>query len=337
MHTSAKFTWLLAACCAGPALAQPAAGVQVYGLIDTNIDHRSHDSLTRMGNSGLSGSRLGFRGQEALGQGLQLIFALEHGLNTDDGTAADPSRFFNRMSFVGLETGSQRVTVGRQYTSIFDSLARIVPLKYALTYEPFTVLLGNVRNDNSIKYRANIGAGSAQVHYAFGESAESKSASAAYGAALNLRHEKLSGAVFFDQQNGAWQSGAYAKNQKYGLGAAYDFTARLSATAGVRFGKNQDRLGVTSQKDKFYWAGISYQLTQPLKLAAAYYRNDFKLRAGAPTSVTAEQLSLQAVYGLSKRTDLYAAISKSNHASINFAQIDVRGQRAYALGVRHAF
>lgn len=338
MHPLAKASCLVAACCGGSALAQSAAGMQIYGVIDTHVEHRNNDSLTRMSNSGLSGSRLGFRGQETLGwQNTKLIFNLEHGLNTDDGTAADPKKFFNRLSFIGLETAAQRITVGRQYTSMFDSLARILPLKYSLTYEPFTVLLGNLRNDNSIKYRVSSGANSAQIHYSFGESSESKSANAAYGATVNLKAKKLSMALFFDKQNGNWQSGSYTKNQKYGLGAAYDFSPTLNVSAGIRIARNQNPQGADSQKDRFYWAGVNYQISQPLRVGAAYYRNDFKMRAGVASDVTAEQISLQAVYSLSKKTDLYAAVSKSQNANINFAQFDSHGQQAYAIGLRHIF
>jgi predicted porin len=65
----------------------------------------------------LSGSRLGFRGEEALGNGLKAIFTLEYSLNIDDnsGVGNTTSGLQARQQFVGLSGGFGAITLGRQY------------------------------------------------------------------------------------------------------------------------------------------------------------------------------------------------------------------------------
>lgn len=73
-----------------PAHAQ--SNVTAYGVIDTLVTRIHADGLpatTRMDTSGLLASRIGFRGREDLGGGASANFALELGLNGDDGTGGD--------------------------------------------------------------------------------------------------------------------------------------------------------------------------------------------------------------------------------------------------------
>lgn len=79
----------LAVISAGQAMAQ--STVTVYGLLDegivhtTNADAAGH-SITKMPSlTGSFPSRIGFRGTEDLGGGLQAVFTLEAGLLLDTG------------------------------------------------------------------------------------------------------------------------------------------------------------------------------------------------------------------------------------------------------------
>lgn len=71
-------------------------------------------SRTELRNSGLSSSRLGFRGVEDLGNGLSASFWLEGALNNDDGTgAASGALNFQRRSTVSLAGSFGEVRLGR--------------------------------------------------------------------------------------------------------------------------------------------------------------------------------------------------------------------------------
>ncbi|QNN59093.1 porin [Diaphorobacter ruginosibacter] len=322
----------------------------VYGIIDTNLEYLNNQAkegggkanLLRMGNSGLQGPRVGFRGSEDLGNGLKAIFTLEHGFNSDTGTPADAARFFNRGSFMGLETKEHRVTLGRQYTSIFDALLFIAPLAYSGAYEPFSPLLGNLRNDNSVKYRFNMAGLQAQAHYAFGEQTSSKSANAAYGGFVSYVQNGWNATIVADQQNGADVNGAHSRARKLAVAAAYQLNPALRLSAGYRWGQNKSDTGVTALRDDFWWLGANYQFANPFSLSVAYYQDNVKTRNGAGDQPTTRQLTVQGIYALSKRTDLYAAAAHSRNAGLNFAALSTlaagsKSQSGISLGVRHRF
>lgn len=342
-----KMTALAFAAAALAPAAWAQSQVTLYGIIDTNIEYLTHTpkgggsgSLVRMGNSGLQGPRLGFRGAEDLGGGLKAIFTLEHGFNSDTGTNADTTRFFNRGAFVGLENAHHRVTLGRQYTSLFDGLLYATPLAYSGAYEPFSPLLGGLRNDNSVKYRFNMAGWGAQLHYAFGEQASSKSSNAAWGGNVSYGSKQLNVALAYDQQNGLDVNGAHPLARKTALGGAYQLTPELRLSTGYRWGQNKSAIGTVTQRDDFWWLGVNYRATGTLTLSAAYYQQNIKTGLGNPADP--KQLTLQAIYALSKRTDLYASLAHAKNAGVNFAATSTLGanansQSGAAMGIRHRF
>jgi predicted porin len=96
-----------------------AQNVTIYGVADAYVQHARGDaSLTRVQSGGLSGSRLGFRGNEDLGGGLRAFFTIESGINLDDGTNGQGA-FWGRQALVGLGTPYGQVSLGRQYGSLF--------------------------------------------------------------------------------------------------------------------------------------------------------------------------------------------------------------------------
>ena len=123
------------------ALAAPAAvfaqapTVQLYGRINTGYDNYSATGSTAgttaagvtsdfKGRSRIfdSGSRLGVRGTENLGNGLSAVFQIENGVNIDSGdnngqsgvANASTGFFASRDSYLGLQGNWGRVTFGRQ-------------------------------------------------------------------------------------------------------------------------------------------------------------------------------------------------------------------------------
>ena len=109
---------LLAGMGASAAMAQ--SNVTVYGLLDTGLVHVTNvnaagDSVTKMPSlTGSFPSRIGFRGVEDLGGGLQVVFTLESGLALDTGTSQQGNRLFGRQASVGLKGAFGTVTLGRQ-------------------------------------------------------------------------------------------------------------------------------------------------------------------------------------------------------------------------------
>jgi predicted porin len=108
---------------AGAAMAQ--SSVTLYGLIDENIGKDVGSTAKRMGQG--ASSRLGFRGVEDLGGGMQAFFQIEHRftpyngqINPGNATAGVPGKtFWQARSYVGLRGGFGDVRLGREYNAAF--------------------------------------------------------------------------------------------------------------------------------------------------------------------------------------------------------------------------
>ncbi|MBK6472077.1 MAG: porin [Betaproteobacteria bacterium] len=88
------------------------SSVTLFGIVDLTARSVKNDtSQKRLDGSGLSSSRLGFRGIEDLGGGLKAGFWLEGALNPDDGNASGFN--FQRRSTVSLMGGFGEIRLGR--------------------------------------------------------------------------------------------------------------------------------------------------------------------------------------------------------------------------------
>ena len=121
----------VAALASGAAFAQ--SNVTIYGIMDVGVSSYSADSVknydgkgnnlksarnTGVYSDGYTSSRLGFKGEEALGNGLKAVFQLESAISQDDKDARWGS---TRQAFVGLTSSSfGTVKLGTQ-SSLSDS------------------------------------------------------------------------------------------------------------------------------------------------------------------------------------------------------------------------
>lgn len=92
------------------------AQVTVYGVLDqalrtTKLDGGTSESTMVSGS--YHTSRIGFKGEEDLGNGTKLSFTLEGKLDGKDGTVGGGDNFFNREASVSLTTNVGTVTLGR--------------------------------------------------------------------------------------------------------------------------------------------------------------------------------------------------------------------------------
>jgi predicted porin len=133
------------------ALAQ-ASNVQIYGRANLGVDnYQATGSSTGAGEFKSrmrvfdQGSRLGVRGSEDLGGGLKALFQIESGVNIDSGTSttqagsanASAGTFASRDSYVGLEGGFGRVTLGRQNAWYVNGVVEQTNANYVNVGLPF--------------------------------------------------------------------------------------------------------------------------------------------------------------------------------------------------------
>lgn len=150
------------------ALAQ--SQLQVYGVVDMAVSaYRAEGAGTRtmLTAGGNQASRLGFRGREDLGGGMEAGFDLESGLNTDTGggqatnTNNQPSGnvsgglTFNRKSYLYLQSKLGQLRLGRDYTPGFWNLFAYDPFRNGVGIGGFSTYGGGptvFRASNSVGY-----------------------------------------------------------------------------------------------------------------------------------------------------------------------------------------
>jgi len=176
----------VASVASGAAFAQ--TNVTMYGIADAGYIYSQGDGVLGVGTnkfsgiqSGLlSGSRLGFRGEEALGNGLKAVFTLEYSLNIDNNSGVGSTGGLNaRQQFVGLAGGFGQIALGRQYSPGYMATVNNDPAGGA-AFEPqsyMTAQAGNTitpnsgaRWDNALTYTTpNWGGFTGKAIYSFGE------------------------------------------------------------------------------------------------------------------------------------------------------------------------
>lgn len=109
-------------CTHGVAATDPSTGfVSLYGLLDTSLEitNPGNGWTPRMDSGAYRGSRVGLRGSEPIGDGTSIVFTLENGFGTTDGTFQTPGVLFNRQAWIGANGAWGEVRFGRQYSPIY--------------------------------------------------------------------------------------------------------------------------------------------------------------------------------------------------------------------------
>jgi predicted porin len=307
--------------------------VKIYGVADAGIvlERGGPAGSAQNVSSGVaSGSRLGFKGKEDLGDGLSAFFVLENGYNMDTGTAGQGGRLFGRQAVVGLSGAAGSVSLGRQYAPYYKAVRDIV--------DPFcTGLAGNAQNlfptftrvDNSVEYQTPKWNGvSADVLYGAGEAAGDAAKNRTIGASATYDAGPLT-LVLVHHQQGDPTGTAHSRNTM--LGGRYRFGA---VTAHAAYARNRDVLGNAS-RDAL--VGVAVQAGVGRVLASlVVHRDDFGREAHA------HQAAIGYEYSLSRRTDLYAAyghiVNRDGAAyRVGNATDNGSGTTGVNLGVRHVF
>jgi predicted porin len=340
---------------AGTSLAQ--TSVTVYGLVDMAVVRESGGtagSVTKLTSGVASGSRLGFKGSEELGNGLAAIFLLENGFQADTGAMGQGGLLFGRQAYVGLRSDAGTVTLGRQYTPQYLAVAAVDPFGSGMAGDTKNLMTatGNSasRMDNAIKYQSPQYAGfSAEAVYGAGEVAGDSDAGRQLGAGLAYARGPLTLKLAHHHRD---NNSATVKN----LGSARNTVATAVYDAGFMkfhgaYGVDQGvnsalprnsaspyGVAVTPSTDsRVALLGATVPFGRHVWLASWIHKDDRAAR-----NQDATQVALGYRYLLSKRTDLYVAaahLRNRNGAAytVGSAIEAGTGNRAVNLGMRHNF
>ncbi len=362
----------VAALASGAAFAQ--SNVQVYGVADFGLavngsfDGATKGQATRFDSGIASGSRLGFKGTEDLGNGLKALFNFEMGLNLDDGTSAQ-GRTFGRQSYVGLTGGFGTAIAGRIYTPHYTLMAQIDPFGlgtagrannlFAVGYDPIRV--NNTAayvspNFNGFTVTAAYGTNALDNQESLSGNAKKQGRLFAIApvytngpltVGLNYHQAKLQSdatvaAGAFDPVTGTFAAGTAVaavdgKLSSTTLAGKYDFG--VLALSGAYSTNKIEANGTDIDKMRNWLIGVSAPIGAKVVLKASYNTLKDKLNDNAD----AKQFAIGADYLLSKRTKLYTAYSKiSNDDNAAYAVQHASGgglnnESQFNLGINHSF
>ncbi|MEJ7928814.1 porin [Ramlibacter sp. AN1015] len=361
-ETCMKKTLIALAAFAAAGAASAQSSVTLFGIVDAAVTIGRGDAtdFTGLTTNGYNSSRLGFRGVEDLGGGLQASFWLEAGIETDTGlgqatnetnlasgtgaaVAGRQGLTFNRRSTISLAGGFGELRVGRDYTPAFWNFTVFDPfgtngvgtnqayLGYAAAYGPTAV-----RASNSIGYflPRNIGGFYGQAQYHFGEQSGAVAGIGeddgnGYGLRLGYAAGPFDVAIAYGNTElaaGDRTNLNVAGAWNFGMAKVVAQYSRTESDAAGAFDVNGWMLGATAPVG----AG---------EIRASYGQTEVDGGGDA----RGRKLALGYVHNLSKRTAVYTTIARvRNDGGASFgiggAAAGVNGDATgFDLGVRHSF
>src|SRR5574337_1820749 len=355
---------------AGAASAQ--SSVTVFGVVDESINYIENKNAAGAKNKSwylaanqLNSNRLGFRGVEDLGGGLQAGFWLEAGMNNGtgfagggsgqvsngDSTGANQGQLFNRRSTVSLMGKWGEVRLGRDYNPSFwnwvffdvngaNGLGQALNLASPLGSGVTTI----ARTNNTVGYFLPSGLGGlyGQAQYGFGQSATGDSGNKYAGGRLGWAAGPFDvAAAYSETERGKTGVGTSDKFKDWNIGGSWDFKVDKV------YALYNEHTWNTAKQDTW---GISASV--PIgagEFRAAYAHADTKGTApGTAISIDpndAKMWSVEYVYNLSKRTALYTTYGQiNNDGAAGFSVLPgtngstVGGSsKGFNVGMRHSF
>lgn len=369
-----KTITLAALASASPLLFAQAAGgssVQLYGIVDVGIRHTNNRglagnpggaSLTEEIGGGMSQSRWGINVTEDMGGGLKGLVNLENRFTADNGAAVSP---YFQQSWVGLQGGFGRVSLGRQYNMLFDlvtsTYASFPYSPYMEAYKPELGMAMGARASNMVKYMAEIGPWRASLQYSFDEgnkvepTTPAASIPAIVGGAMKtaggyLRYSAdglsagagflrttLPGGTDVDAWTlgGSYRTGPWYFNLGYGLnkrdafaGNAIQNAADSALLSAYWSGSsNGGFLPGDANKRQLGKIGFGYQITPQMNIGAHYFHAKQSGSGTGASNGKADFFVTALDYAFSKRTDAYLALDHTRVSGGTAMALDANGAR----------
>lgn len=327
------------ATCASASYAQ--SSVTIYGRVDLGLVYDSGNAngkSVRISSGVAGGSRLGFKGNEDLGDGYKAGFVLETGYCADSAqtAATNPyctgSNLFGRQAFGSLTTPFGAASAGRQYALTYANVSTIDPFNAGSAPDAVNLIDNSgVRLNNSFHYTtpAFFSGLTATGEFALGETTGNLKAGRETGGSVNYSKGPLllaAGILSVDNANGV---GIAKKNVN--AGGTYDFgVVKLHALV-------QRETGDPTTGSAVNFLDILGGATIPLgsgQVMLSYISKDDRSRLNRDAS----QVGIGYQYFLSKRTAIYTSFARINNRHgatyvVSNATDTGTGNKSFDLGV----
>ena len=349
----------------GAAFAQ--SNVVIYGIADTGYVYGSDSfvanakSTSKMVSGGQSGSRLGFKGTEDLGNGLSAFFRIEQGIKIDNGGEDTTADRWSTVGLSGKSWGSfemgrrdtfidqllggtdvqERVTVG-QVSPVMRDISRISNF-FAYTspsWSGLTIKAGistSVNDDDKVEP-----VGSATNERAWTVAADYENGPLKVGAAYQRNKGQSTDTTSYDSAS-EWAVGGKYKVSIVTLGAQYgeiknSKNVALATLKGLN-SAGADVTGATIEKRKQWTLGVMVDITAKDRVSLNYARGKNEMFAASASDEKQSMWGVSYFHDLSKRTNIYAGYGDLSQDSDNSVKYGINDtyEKAFQVGLRHRF
>jgi predicted porin len=316
------------------------AQTSVYGLVDAYV---GKNGGTVVDAGGMTTSYIGIRSSEDLGKGLKATAVLEQFLRPD---TAQQGRFngdtnWARNAYVSLANRAGEVQVGRVTTPHFVSTILFNPFVDSFTFSPivknrfgaanFDLAGGGVDTgwNNSVLAKTSMGGLSLTGVYSAGITSDAANSA---GSAHSLGAMYFSGPLALTAVMQDVKMAGRADLKSSLFGASYDLK-KVKGFVQLLKVENSD---ARTKEDSGYQYGVSVPMGKGTAMASYS-----KTESTFVDNRTADQARWAVGYShaLSKRTDVYSALSKVNYSNdgVNRTNAAFADAKVYGVGVRHRF
>ena len=358
------FTFAMLSGLASTAWAQ--TSVSTYGLLDIGLNFQKPGAWTTGNELSLSSgiasqSRIGFKGSEDFGSSLKAIFQLEAGIQLDNGQSTQSGTLFNRASWIGLEGDFGTVTMGRQFTPMYNALYSLDPFQLGMAGNANNLMHvgganfngniliggnnvnlenggGSMEQNSSMHYLSHDWHGfSLEYNYGFSGHAGNHTDGAEIGYTVNYANGPVMLLASYDGINSLDNTGTF---KTILVGGSIDWSSYgvpLKTNLGYQTNKGTDLIGGQLVDSTDLLMGLRIPMG-PHEILFSYIHLDNKALAGN----SANQFALGYTYALSKRTSFYTSIGEvfnKNGAEFTLGNASNPGYgvKAFDLGMRHSF
>ncbi|MFX1674729.1 porin [Paraburkholderia sp. A2WS-5] len=329
------------------ALAQ--SNVTLYGIVDSGLVYQTKSSgnagaLKGALDGGWAPSIWGLKGQEDIGGGTKIGFALENGFSTTTGQFGNSNGgIFGRHAYVQATGSFGDIKAGLQFSPFFLAIGGRDPRTMSNFASAFTEYLGKVGingifDSNSLVYTSpTFGGFTGSVQYAPGGIAGS-----------SVKGRRLSGSLVYSTGPFSADAAYYqTKDATTGstaidgvtLGASYSFESVTGYALAIRL-RNNEAPG--SPNYMVYGGGLSWKPSSPILVDCGVYYSKDRSASGSHSLM----YSVGSMYSLSARTSLYAQVALVNNhggmgtgvaANGDLTQIPDGNTLAASVGIQHRF
>jgi len=342
------------------------ADVTIYGTIEADVEsnktyangvkdvNNKPKAVTRIDDTG---SLIGFKGNEDLGNGLKAIWQVEQGLSIDGTTVNASNTFATRDSFVGLQGAFGKVRIGKLSTFLNSDAGAPDAWIYGnkgvngQSYSSINQLDGRVSNAIRYDIPEFVAGLSGAVVYGVDETnATNKQNTFSFGTTYTnsgyfgtFGYQRFNNNIAGNKAGNYWrlEAGYNANNI---LAAAYFGKSKLSSDTDSTF----NPIGITAVTSTTDGTTASLVEKKEAGLTLGYTIGAFtpKFSYGRVWGVSLDnvkksghlnQYVLGSDYALSKRTTAYASYGYVQDSFRNAAGVKYSNERTIAVGVQHKF